>query len=98
MEVELAGWNLNRLFDRKKRPTGKPVRAETPAPAVVQPLPRRREAEAGGLPRCQSTASDQLSSRASDRLAVMRAKVSHAYTPSQPVADRRMFAGRGETM
>jgi Cdc6-like AAA superfamily ATPase len=98
MEVELAGWNLNRLFDRKKRPTGKPVRAETPAPAVVQPLPRRREAEAGGLPRFQSTASDQLSSRASDRLGVMRAKVSHAYTPSQPVADRRMFAGREETM
>ena len=98
MEVELAGWNLNRLFDRKKRPSGKPAKAETAAPAVVQPLPRRKEAEAGSLPRFHSTASDQLSARASDRLAVMRAKVSHVYTPSQPVADRRMFAGREETM
>jgi Cdc6-like AAA superfamily ATPase len=98
MEVELAGWNLDRLWGRKKRPTTKPAVAEAAAPAVVQPLPRRREADTSGLPRFKATASDQLSARASDRLAMMRAKVSHAFTPSQPVADRRMFAGREETM
>lgn len=46
------------------------------------------------LPRFHATASDQLSNRSGDKLGVIRAKLRHAFTPSQPVADRRMFAGR----
>jgi Cdc6-like AAA superfamily ATPase len=102
MEVELAGWSMNvgALFK------GKRGKAEKAAPrsqetAVVQPLVRgghRGAAERSSLPRFQTTASDQLNNRAHDRLASIRAKLKHGFMPSQPVADRRMFAGREEIL
>jgi Cdc6-like AAA superfamily ATPase len=91
MESELAGWN-----PFKRKPRTKTARAEAP-PAVVKPLVReahRRGPEAGTLPRFNTTASDQISSRGADRFSAVRAKLRHAFTPSQPVADRRLFAGR----
>src|SRR6185312_7273474 len=39
-------------------------------------------------------ASDQFSGKSNDRFANIRSKLRHAFTPSQPVADQRMFAGR----
>ncbi|MBW8812412.1 MAG: ATP-binding protein [Caulobacterales bacterium] len=67
----------------------------------MKPLIReahRRGAELGGLPRFNTTASDQVSSRGGDRFSLVRAKLRHAFTPSQPVADRRLFAGRDEVL
>jgi Cdc6-like AAA superfamily ATPase len=92
MEIELAGW---KLF--KGKPKTKAPRAEAAPSAVVKPLIReahRRGAEVGGLPRFNTTASDQMSGRGGDRFSAVRAKLRHAFTPSQPVADRRLFAGR----
>lgn len=82
---------------RKSAKTG----FDAPASAVAQPMLRetQRPAEVkGALPRFHATASDQLSARSSDRFAAMRARLRHAFTPSQPVADRRMFAGRDEIL
>ncbi len=45
------------------------------------------------LPRFRTNASDQLHRR-DDRFAAIRMKLRAAYTPSQPVFDPRMFAGR----
>ena len=39
-----------------------------------------------------------MSSRGTDRFAAVRAKLRHAFTPSQPVADRRLFAGRDDVL
>jgi Cdc6-like AAA superfamily ATPase len=103
MESDLAGWNP---FKRKKPGTKaggakKPPRGEAADAAVVKPLIReahRRTPEPGGLPRFNTTASDQMSGRGADRFAMVRAKLRHAFTPSQPVADRRLFAGRDDVL
>ncbi|MDB5423437.1 MAG: hypothetical protein JWQ29_853 [Phenylobacterium sp.] len=93
----MAGWN--QLF-KKRKPT-KAGADEAVAATQVQPLIReahRAAVEKGTLPRFHTTASDQLAGRSSDRFAAMRSKLRHAFTPSQPVADRRMFAGRDDVL
>ncbi|MCW5758162.1 MAG: AAA family ATPase, partial [Phenylobacterium sp.] len=92
----MAGWN-----PFKRKTPAKAARIEALQTAVVKPLIReahRRGNEAGGLPRFNTTASDQMSGRGGDRFALVRAKLRHAFTPSQPVADRRLFAGRDDTL
>jgi Cdc6-like AAA superfamily ATPase len=99
MEVRLAGWKLN--IGRRRKDD--PARGGKSAPSgVVKPLIRETQRvgaiEKNSLPRFQATASDQVTGRGGDRLAATRAKLRHAFTPSQPVADRRMFAGREEVL
>lgn len=96
MEIELAGWN-----PFKRKPNAKASRTETTQRAVVKPLLReahRRGPDLSGLPRFNATASDQMSGRGGDRFSTVRAKLRNAFTPSQPVAERRMFAGRDEVL
>ncbi len=98
MENELAGWNP---FKRKTPAAAKAPRQQAAQTAVVKPLVReahRRAPETGTLPRFNTTASDQMSGRSADRFAAVRAKLRHAFTPSQPVADRRLFAGRDDVL
>src|SRR4051812_32367312 len=90
--------NVGALFKGRGRKTDAHAAA---APTVVQPMVRsgaRGAADKGSLPRFQATASDQLNNRANDRFASIRARLRHAFTPSQPVADRRMFAGREDVL
>jgi Cdc6-like AAA superfamily ATPase len=92
----LAGLKMNfgSLFNRRKLAKAGSGAA---TPAIVQPMVsggHRPSVDKSSLPRFQATASDQLNNRANDRFAAIRAKLRHAFTPSQPVADRRMFAGR----
>ena len=97
MEIELAGWN-----PFKRKTAAKAARPDAAsAPAEIKPIIReahRRGPEAGGLPRFNTNASDQISGRGGDRFSVVRSKLRHAFTPSQPVADRRLFAGREDVM
>lgn len=71
--------------------------AEPPAPTpeVRQP---KRAAPAATFPRFQFTAGDQLDPKLADRFAGVRMRLRNAYTPSQPITDRRMFAGRTEVL
>lgn len=95
----MAGIGFGGLFRRKAPP--KRARAEAPQPEIVQPLirePHRRPVDSSPLPRFNATASDQVSSRPTDRFNAVRAKLRHAFTPSQPVADRRFFAGREDVL
>lgn len=73
------------------------VFASPPNPTARESVAARAASEAA-FPRFQSTAGDQLSSRATDRAAAARIKLRGAFTPSQPVTDRRMFAGRVEVL
>jgi Cdc6-like AAA superfamily ATPase len=89
--------NIGAMFKGKGRRGGKSDDRQSQPSAIVQPLVRgghRPGTEKSSLPRFQTTASDQLNNRAGDRFAAIRSKLRHAFTPSQPVADRRMFAGR----
>lgn len=93
----MAGWNP---FKRKS-PMRKALSVDAAQTATVKPLIReasRRSNDTTGLPRFNTTASDQTSNRAGDRFSIARAKLRNAYTPSQPVADRRQFAGRDEIL
>lgn len=63
----------------------------TPAVTPRDTAAKKPEPE---FPKFQSTAADQLSPRPNDRFAAARVKLRNAYTPSQPITDRKMFAGR----
>jgi Cdc6-like AAA superfamily ATPase len=70
-----------------------------PAPVGVTAPERTAAAvDAPPLPRFRTTAGDQIDPRTADRFASLRSKLSNAYTPAQPVTDRRMFAGRTKVM
>ena len=88
------------IFKRKPKSAKTPSKARTVQSTVPQPIQRetRRRVETRALPKFQSTASDQPSARSGDHLAAMRGKIRHVFTPSQPVGDRRMFAGRERTL
>lgn len=92
----MAGWNPF----KRKAPARAAARAEAQSAGIVKPLIREahRRAAEPGLPRFNTTASDQMSGRGGDRFSVVRAKLRHAFTPSQPVADRRLFAGRDDVL
>ncbi|HEY9236164.1 MAG TPA: ATP-binding protein [Phenylobacterium sp.] len=81
----------------------KPKAARNAQPGLVftaapppKPAPRATEGKpaAEAFPRFHSTAGDQLSPRLTDATAAARVKLRSAFTPSQPITDRRLFAGR----
>ena len=84
------------LFGRKK-----PKRPVGDGPAATAPLAELFSKEAAPsveaavetLPRFKASAADQIDRRQSGRLTDMRMKLRNAFTPSQPVASREMFAG-----
>ena len=80
---------------RDVRPQVAPALAELFAQQPVEPPPVR-----GGvtLPRFKATAADQVDRQRSDRFTTLRMNLRAAFTPSQPVADRRMFAGRNAVL
>jgi hypothetical protein len=51
-----------------------------------------------GLPRFRSTASDQIDGHVHDPLAAVRISLRNAFTPSKPITDERVFAGRDATL
>jgi Cdc6-like AAA superfamily ATPase len=70
-------------------PTGA-LFASEPGPPVA--------AKSGLLPRFKVSAADHFDRRRADRFTAIRLKLRSAFTPSQPVVDPRMFAGRGELL
>ncbi|MFN3514871.1 MAG: ATP-binding protein [Phenylobacterium sp.] len=71
--------------------------AAEPPPRETAGSTKRRPAQPA-FPRFQFTAGDQLDPRQADRFATVRMRLRSAYTPSQPITDRRMFAGRTEVL
>lgn len=90
-----------KLGRQKVRPASLALDAAPAAAAPVTPreaAPAKRQQAAAAFPRFQFTAGDQLDPKLSDRFASVRMRLRNAYTPSQPITDRRMFAGRSEVL
>ena len=66
--------------------------------AAPEGLPAVSAAQGPSFPRFQSSASDQIDHRGEDPLSAMRVRLRAAYTPAQPITDRRMFAGRTKVL
>lgn len=91
---------IDRILRRTSGPkpqAPKPVATMTAA-VPVDAASRKPGALQASFPKFQSTAGDQLSPKLSDRFGAARMKLRAAFTPSQPVVDRRMFAGRVDVL
>ena len=91
---------IDRFLPGRKARSPKPVE-ESPADRYLwRPAPPVEivPTNSSNLPRFQSTAGDQLDARGQDLSAMRRARLRNAYTPAQPVTDRRMFAGRTKVL
>jgi Cdc6-like AAA superfamily ATPase len=80
-----------------------PVGAEPASRAAPPPKPslgssRPRSKRSGWLPSFRATASDQPRHPQSDRFAEARLRLRSAFTPSQPIIEPGMFAGRTEVL
>jgi Cdc6-like AAA superfamily ATPase len=91
---------IDRFFPSRK--PSKAARAASDENQVYLPVsapePSSTSRSGPTLPRFRTTAGDQIDHRTADRFATLRSKLSNAYTPAQPVTDRRMFAGRTKVM
>lgn len=87
---------LPKLFGSKKQQKGRQTREAAAKPRLALPEMFQQAPPsdaAAELPRFSMSAVDQPSRR-DDRFTSVRMKLRSAYTPSQPVFDPRMFAGR----
>ena len=89
--------NVKAMFDGRPAPS----RARGSQPSLIwrpETPGGRNSATAPTFPHFHSTAGDQFDHRGSDRFAASRVKLRSAYTPAQPIVDRRMFAGRTQLL
>lgn len=89
--------SLSSMFKRRKSKGVATSAAETAAPIsnLMPNAPAKPPGDAGPrLPRFKASASDQVDRRRSDRFLSLRMRLRGAFTPSQPIVDGRMFAGR----
>ena len=92
---------LPKSWGGKSKPAAQPVAFSGSVMSASVPsdtASRKPSALLPSFPRFQSTAGDQLSPKLSDRFGAARMKLRAAFTPSQPVVDRRMFAGRVDVL
>ncbi len=87
---------IETLTARLPRAGGKRAGATTEAEWITAPPAMTRAG--AGFPRFQSTAGDQLDHAAHDNFGQIRVRLRGAYTPVQPVSDRRLFAGRTKVL
>lgn len=103
------GNRVSSLFKRKAPKTQKAPKApktakvsrdvaQTPVSQLFAQEQPRAEAQGSSLPRFKASAADQVDRRRSDRFTLTRMRLRNAFTPSQPVANRKMFAGRTDVL
>ena len=88
------------------RKTGRGIEKQTAdgeaIAAALRPVTRSRaegaRKPASTFPRFQSNASDEMDSRATDKLSTARLKLRKTFTPAQPMGDRSLFAGRRDLL
>ncbi len=86
-----------RMGGGRKRWTASPSPTERWAPPESFGVRLQRKWESG-LPRFRLTASDQVEPHHTDPLASVRVSLRNAFTPSKPITDQRVFAGRTNTL
>ena len=90
----LLSWNRS---DAKVEPRAAPA-LNRPANPPGAPVPRKPGASGALFPRFRANANDHVSPQSVDAQARARMKLLEAFTPSQPVGDRKRFAGRTEIL
>ena len=89
---------LPRSMKRKARPASQgPVVSPVVAPPAREGRTAKKAASRS-FPRFKATALDQLDPRLADPFAKVRMSLRSAFTPSLPVTDQRMFAGRTQVL
>ena len=83
---------------RRVQPSARVNETEYVWREAAEPVDEPALGGGGAFPRFQTTAGDQLDPRMADGFALLRSKLRNAYTPAQPVTDRRRFAGRTKIM
>ncbi|MDB5453444.1 MAG: uncharacterized protein JWO33_2022 [Caulobacteraceae bacterium] len=87
------------LFGRKAPRNAPDLTLAPPLDDLIsQEVQRSTRKVASPLPRFQVNAADQISRRGSDTLERLRVNLRNAFTPSQPVQNPSMFAGRLEVL
>jgi Cdc6-like AAA superfamily ATPase len=90
------------MFKRKRTRKAPPaVVLEPPTPVAqlfAQDVRGADPDDHSGLPRFKATAADQMDRRRTDKFTATRLKLRNAFTPSQPIVKRQMFAGRSEVL
>jgi Cdc6-like AAA superfamily ATPase len=93
---------IDKIVPGRKRPSPRPADGVKEDQFVWRPAvsvtPDSQPSNTSAFPRFQSTAGDQLDTKTADRFAVVRAKLRNAYTPSQPITNQKMFAGRRDIL
>ena len=93
---------IDTLIPRSMRRKATPASQSPVVSPVVVPSAREsrqgKKAPSRAFPRFKSTALDQLDPRLSDPFAKVRMSLRTAFTPSLPVTDQRMFAGRTQVL
>jgi len=89
---------MARSFGRKSKASANPQPNLVFAAAPAVKREAGKKTQDGLFPRFQSMAGDQPISRQSDANTAARVKLRGAFTPSQPITDRRMFAGRVDVL
>jgi hypothetical protein len=84
---------------KRRRRVDAPMSLPVSKSELLRAEPSKPEVRSGPqFPRFQAMATDQLDRKRLDRFGAVRMKLRNAFTPSQPVADRQMFAGRSEVL
>lgn len=94
-------WIDTFLPSSMRRKAGVPSQSPMVSPVVAPPARESRVSKKAAnrtIPRFKSTALDQLDPRLSDPFAKVRMSLRSAFTPSLPVTDQRMFAGRTQVL
>jgi Cdc6-like AAA superfamily ATPase len=84
---------LRSRFNGARKPPAAMISGDpwSPPDSFSSRKPRNRDF---GLPRFRLTASDQVEPHQADPLSAVRASLRNAFTPSKPITDQRVFAGR----
>lgn len=96
MNVETKGKWFNAFVGLKKNREGAPTTQLVETWAWEKRPSRKTQPLV--FPRFQATASDKLDGQSEDRFASIRIRLAEAFTPSNPITDRRRFAGRTEVL
>ena len=83
---------------RKQKKGARGVQAPVAELLSIEPIAQEAKPPVNGLPGFKASAADHVDRRRADRFTNLRMKLRNAFTPSQPVVDRRMFAGRSDIL
>jgi len=100
LAVTISAW-FKSLWPKKKKKVARrrPEPPAVPNPNTARAVEERRTDEVSiALPKFHTTAADHIDRKRADAYGREKLRLRNSFTPSQPVVDPRMFAGRREIL